>query len=253
MKSPHKLNIEKPSLASSEHLKLACSSCNLRELCLPMGLSAEDIVKIDTLIQLRRTVKKGESLIRQGDPFSCIYAVRLGFFKTTVNTDDGREQITGFQMSGDVIGLDGIQTDFHTCEAQAIEDSEVCVMPMDRLEEISRDVPALQHHFHKIMSREIVRENEQILLLGSMRSEERLASFLLNLSNRLKSRGFSQSDMILRMTREEIGSYLGLKLETVSRTFSKFSEEGLISVQQKAVLILDTKGLSLKAKVSAIE
>ena len=126
-------------------------------------------------------------------------------------------------------------------------------MPMERLEEISRDVPALQHHFHKIMSREIVRENEQILLLGSMRSEERLASFLLNLSNRLKSRGFSQSEMILRMTREEIGSYLGLKLETVSRTFSKFSEEGLISVQQKAVLILDTKGLSLKAKATPID
>ena len=250
MKSPIKSAVEKSLVASPDHLKLACSSCNLRELCLPIGLSAEDIVKIDQLIQLRKTVKKGESLIRQGDLFSSIYAVRVGFFKTVVNTDDGRDQITGFQMSGDVIGLDGIQTDHHTCEAVAIEDSEVCIMPMERLEEISRDVPALQHHFHKIMSREIVRENEQILLLGSMRSEERLASFLLNLSNRLKSRGFSQSEMILRMTREEIGSYLGLKLETVSRTFSKFAEEGLISVQQKAVLILDTKGLSLKAKAA---
>ena len=252
MKSPIQSSAPKFPLVNSDHLKLACSSCNLRELCLPIGLSAQDIVKIDELIQLRKTVKKGESLIRQGDPFSSIYAVRVGFFKTIVNTDDGRDQITGFQMSGDVIGLDGIQTDFHTCEAQAIEDSEVCVMPMERLEEISRDVPALQHHFHKIMSREIVRENEQILLLGSMRSEERLASFLLNLSNRLKSRGFSQSEMILRMTREEIGSYLGLKLETVSRTFSKFSDEGLINVQQKAVLILDTKGLSLKAKATSI-
>ena len=253
MKSSQKPPVEQFPAINSEHLKTACSSCNLRELCLPIGLSQEDIVKIDELIQNRRTVKKGESLIRQGDPFASVYAVRVGFFKTIVNTDDGRDQITGFQMSGDVIGLDGIQTDVHTCEALAIEDSEVCVIPMQRLEEIARNIPALQHHFHKIMSREIVRENEQILLLGSMRSEERLASFLLNLSNRLKSRGFSQSEMILRMTREEIGSYLGLKLETVSRTFSKFSEEGLISVQQKAVLILDTKGLSLKAKTTIIE
>jgi CRP/FNR family transcriptional regulator len=253
LNTPPKASVEKSSVINAEHLKLACSSCNLRELCLPMGLTQEDIVKIDELIQIRKTIKKGESLIRQGDLFHSIYAVRLGFFKTMVNTDDGRDQITGFQMSGDVIGMDGIQTDFHTCEALAIEDSEVCVMPMERLEEISRDVPALQHHFHKIMSREIVRENEQILLLGSMRSEERLASFLLNLSNRLKSRGFSQSEMILRMTREEIGSYLGLKLETVSRTFSKFAEEGLIRVQQKAVILLDTKGLSLKAKASPLD
>jgi CRP/FNR family transcriptional regulator, anaerobic regulatory protein len=253
LKSPQKSPVEKFSVIKAEQLKTACSSCNLRELCLPIGLSEGDMVKIDQLIQNRRSIKKGESLIRQGDHFSSVYAVRVGFFKTIVNTDDGRDQITGFQMSGDVIGLDGIQTDLHTCEAMAIEDSEVCVIPMERLEEIARNIPALQHHFHKIMSREIVRENEQILLLGSMRSEERLASFLLNLSNRLKSRGFSQSEMILRMTREEIGSYLGLKLETVSRTFSKFSEEGLISVQQKAVLILDTKGLSLKAKATLIE
>ena len=236
-----------------EMIKVACSNCNLRELCMPMGLSDHDLERLDDLVAIRRKIKRGATLFSTGDKFTSLYAIRTGFFKTCLASEDGRDQVTGFQMAGEIIGLDGIVNDQHSCNAVALEDAEVCVMPFDRIEEISREVTALQHHVHKIMSREIVRENEQILLLGSMRSEERLASFLLNLSNRLKSRGFSQSEMILRMTREEIGSYLGLKLETVSRTFSKFAEEGLIRVQQKAVILLDTKGLSLKAKASQLD
>lgn len=146
-------------------------------------------------------------------------------------------------MAGEVIGLDGIVNDNHTCDAVALEDAEVCVMPFDRIEELSREVNALQRHVHKIMSREIVRENGVMLLLGSMRAEERLAAFLLNLVQRLHARGFSQSEVVLRMTREEIGSYLGLKLETVSRTFSKFVEDGMIEVKQRHVRILDTEAL----------
>lgn len=164
-------------------------------------------------------------------------------FKTCIASEDGRDQVTGFQMAGEIIGLDGIVDDHHTCDAIALEDAEVCVMPFDRIEELSREVPALQSHVHKIMSREIVREHGVMLLLGSMRAEERLATFLLNLVQRLHARGFSQSELILRMTREEIGSYLGLKLETVSRAFSKFAEEGLVEVKQRHVRILDTKAL----------
>jgi len=151
--------------------------------------------------------------------------------------------VTGFQMAGEIIGLDGIVNDQHSCDAVALEDAEVCVMPFDRIEEISREVTALQSHVHKIMSREIVREHGVMLLLGSMRAEERLAAFLLNLVQRLHARGFSQSELILRMTREEIGSYLGLKLETVSRTFSKFVEDGTVEVKQRHVRILDTDSL----------
>ena len=139
--------------------------------------------------------------------------------------------------------MDGIVNDQHTCDAVALEDAEVCVMPFDRIEEISREVTALQNHVHKIMSREIVREHGVMLLLGSMRAEERLAAFLLNLVQRLHARGFSQSELVLRMTREEIGSYLGLKLETVSRTFSKFVEDGIVEVKQRHVRILDTEAL----------
>ena len=141
-------------------------------------------------------------------------------------------------MAGEIIGLDGIVNDQHSCDAVALEDAEVCVMPFDRIEEISREVTALQHHVHKIMSREIVREHSVLMMLGSMRAEERLAAFLLNLTHRLHARGFSRSELVLRMTREEIGSYLGLKIETVSRTFSKFVDEGVLEVKQKNLRIL---------------
>ncbi|NDE23633.1 MAG: transcriptional regulator [Betaproteobacteria bacterium] len=214
-----------------EIIKVACSNCNLRELCMPMGLSDTDLQKLDEVVATRRKIKRGSNLFSNGDKFTSLYAIRTGFFKTCLASEDGRDQVTGFQMAGEIIGLDGIVNDRHSCDAVALEDAEVCVMPFDRIEEISREVTALQHHVHKIMSREIVREHE------------RLAAFLLNLVQRLHSRGFSQSELILRMTREEIGSYLGLKLETVSRTFSKFVEDGIVEVKQRHVKILDTEAL----------
>ena len=222
-----------------ESFKVACSSCNLRELCLPVGLSHEGLDRLDSLVAARRTVARGESLFLAGEVFSSLYAVRTGFFKTCVSSEDGRDQVTGFQMAGELLGLDGIGTDSHTCNAVALEDSQVCVIPFGQLEALAHEFSELQHQFHKIMSREIVREHGVMLLLGSMRAEERLAAFLLNLTQRLQTRGFSASSLILRMTREEIGSYLGLKLETVSRTFSKFQEDGILEVKQRQIRILD--------------
>ena len=192
-------------------LKNACSNCSLREMCLPTGLSQGEIEKLDQMVYTRKRVKRGDSVYRSEEKFGSLYAIRSGFFKTTLVMEDGRDQVTGFQMAG--------------------------------LEELSRELYVLQQHFHKVMSREIVREHGVMLLLGSMRAEERLAAFLLNLSQRFTSRGYSPSEFNLRMTREEIGSYLGLKLETVSRTFSKFQEDGLIGVQQKNIRILDSEGL----------
>ncbi len=228
---------------NQETIKVACSSCNLRELCMPVGFTPEDLEKLDGVVAVRKKVKQGGLLFSNGDQFTSLYAIRTGFFKTCVSTEDGREQVTGFQMAGDIIGLDGIVTDHHNCNAVALEDAEVCVMPFANVEELSRELPTLQRHVHKIMSREIVRENGVMMLLGNMRAEERLAAFLLNLVQRLHSRGFSQSEIVLRMTREEIGSYLGLKLETVSRTFSKFSDEGIIEVKQRHVKILNSDAL----------
>ncbi|MBA4254988.1 MAG: transcriptional regulator [Polaromonas sp.] len=227
----------------SHSIKVACSSCNLRELCLPLGLNSQEIDKLDRVISSRRRIKRGSALFSAGERFTSLYAVRSGFFKTCITTVDGRDQVTGFQMTGEIIGLDGIVNDHHSCDAIALEDAEVCVMPFDQVEELSREFTTLQHHIHKIMSREIVRDHSVMLLLGSMRAEERLAAFLLNLVQRLHARGFSQSELVLRMTREEIGSYLGMKLETVSRTFSKFVEDGVIEVKQRYVHIKNTDAL----------
>jgi CRP/FNR family transcriptional regulator len=220
-----------------------CSSCNLREICLPFGLTGQDIDRVDALIYTRRRFKRGESVYRAGDEFSSLYAVRSGFFKTVQMLEDGRDQVTGFHMGGEIMGMDGIGPEKHGSSALALEDSEVCVIPYSRLESLGRDMHFLQRQFHKVMSREIVREHGVMLLLGTMRAEERLAAFLLNLSQRFTARGYSATEFNLRMTRDEIGSYLGLKLETVSRTFSKFQEDGLISVQQKHVCIRDVAGL----------
>jgi CRP/FNR family transcriptional regulator, anaerobic regulatory protein len=226
-----------------EPFKVACSSCNLRELCLPVGMSPEQLDRLDALVATRRAVSRGDALFHVGDGFASLYAVRTGFFKTCVASEDGRDQVTGFHMAGELLGLDGIGTERHTCDAVALEDSQVCIIPYRQLEDLARELSDLQRHFHRIMSREIVRDHGVMLLLGSMQTEERLAAFLLNLTQRLRTRGFSATSLVLRMTREEIGSYLGLKLETVSRAFSKFQEDGMLEVKQRQIRVLDPDGL----------
>ena len=225
-------------------MKTLCSTCSLRELCLPVGLMPNEFEQLDAVIRQSRRLKKGEYLFRAGEPFSSLYAIRTGFFKTTVASQDGRDQVTGFFMSGELIGMDGICSHVHSCDAVALEDSEVCELPFAHMENLGQRIPSLQTHFFRLMSREIVRDQGVMLLLGNMRAEERLAAFLLNLSNRLYSRGFAANDFILRMSREEIGSYLGLKLETVSRTLSKFHHEGLILVEHKHIPILEPHALT---------
>ena len=210
---------------------------------MPIGFNPDDLQRLDEVVATRRRIKQGELLFSYGEAFTSLYAIRTGFFKTCVSSIDGREQVTGFQMAGEIMGLDGIVSDRHSCNAVALEDAEVCVMPFANVEELSREFPVLQRHVHKILSREIVRENSVMMLLGNMRAEERLAAFLLNLVQRLHARGFSQSELVLRMTREEIGSYLGMKLETVSRTFSKFCDDGIIEVKQRHVRILEPDAL----------
>ena len=220
-----------------------CSSCNLRELCLPGGVCMEDLEQVQNIVYARRRIKRGESLFAAGDEFTAIYAIRSGFFKTTVVDGEGREQVTGFFMAGELLGMEAIGSGRHASTAVALEDCEVCVMPYSLIESMAHDYPQLQRNLHSVLSREIVRDHGVMMLLGSMRAEERLAAFLSNLSKRFVRRGYSPSDFHLRMTREEIGSYLGLKLETVSRLFSQFQKEGLIEVEQKHVRIVDIGGL----------
>ena len=235
------------SVATSRYVPqfaVACSNCNLRDICLPFGLTKDELAAVDSrLVALRHKVARGETLFQAGDPFNSVYAIWTGFFKTAVASADGREQVTGFRMAGELLGLDGIGTRVHEVDAVALEDSQVCVISYHELESLALEVSSLQQQFHRVLSREIVQNHGVMLLLGSMHAEERVAAFLLNLTERLHARGFSSSAIVLRMSREEIGSYLGLKLETVSRTFSKFQGQGLLCVRHRQIQITDPDGL----------
>lgn len=224
-------------------LRVNCSHCNLREHCVPLGLSLKDIDQLEDLVASRKRIRRGEPLFRAGDKFDCIYAIRLGFLKSSVMSSDGREQVTNFHMSGELLGLDGIANDVYSCDVVALEDTEVCMIPYERILAACNEIPDYSIHFQKILSREIVRQHGLMLLLGSMHAEERLAAFLLSLAQRFESRGYSRTEFVLRMTRAEIGSYLGLKLETVSRVLSRFGHDNLIAVNQKHVHIIDADGL----------
>ncbi len=226
-----------------DKLQAACSTCSLHELCLPAGLNPSELKSMDRMIDRRRTVKRSEQLFRSGTSLHSLYAIRSGFMKSSVLHDDGREQVAGFHMMGELMGMDAIGTGKHLCDAVALEDSEVCEIPLQDLEKLSREIPSLHQHFNRVMSREITRDYGVMLLLGSMRAEERLATFLLNLSQRFAARGYSATEFHLRMTREEIGSYLGLKLETVSRALSHFQAQGLVTVQNKHLRILKIDSL----------
>ena len=219
--------------------RIACSNCSLRELCLPAGLGSGDIHALERLINRRRSIKRGAFLYRGTTPFQSLFAIRSGFIKTVVYHSDGHEQVAGFHMPGDLMGLDAIGSGRQLCDAVALEDCELCEMPLESLEALSRQIPALQSHFHRTLSCEIARDHGMMLLLGSMRAAERVATFLLNLSQRFAVRGYSKTEFMLRMTREEIGSYLGLKLETVSRSLTRMQANKVIDVRYRHVRILN--------------
>ena len=224
--------------------RVLCSNCNLREICVPAGLTRVELEYIDRrLISGRRKVARGAHLFRAGNPFEALYAVWTGQFKTCLTSNAGREQVTGFQMGGELIGIDGIAARRHQVDAVALEDSQVCVMLFEEFEALAHEVPSLQQRFHRLVSRELIESHEVMLMLGSMYADERLASFLLNLAHRMEARGFSPTAVTLRMTREEIASFLGLSIETISRTFSKFQSRGLLFVRNRHVRLTDPLGL----------
>ncbi len=232
-----------PIKVNLANLKAHCSTCSLHELCLPMGLSADDTERLDDIVKSRRRLRRGEYLYRAGDPFQSLYAIRNGFFKILESDEEGREKIIGFYMMGELMGMDAISADHHQYHAVALEDSTVCDIPFNDLEHLTAHLPTLQHHFHRLMSRQIMHEEKHMLVLGNMKAEQRLASFLLSLSQRFAARGYSPTQFYLRMTREEIGNYLGLTLETVSRLFSKFHKDGMVSVHHKDIEIKNLTAL----------
>ena len=232
-------------------LRASCAACSMHQLCLPMGLGESEINRLDEIIGRRRKIPKDGLLYRIEDTFTNLYAIRLGHFKTFQLTPNGEQQITGFQMAGELLGMDAISTDKHHCDAVALEDSEVCEIPFARLEELFGSIPTLLHHFHRMMSQEITREQNVMLLLGNMRAEQRFAAFLVNLSSRYAARGYSSTNFQLRMSREEIGNYLGLTIESISRLLSRFKKQSLLRVSNREIEILEP--VSLKAIAAGTE
>jgi len=204
-----------------------------------MGLDLDDMEKLDAIITRRRKIPKDGYLYRMEDGFRNLYAIRLGHFKTYQINIEGEQQITGFHMAGELLGLDAIGANSHHCDAVALEDSEVCEIPYGELENLLSRIPALLRHFHRMMSQEITREQSVMLLLGNMRAEQKFSAFLINLGSRYAARGYSPVSFQLRMSREDIGNYLGLTIESISRLLSRFKKLGLLRVNNREIEILD--------------
>jgi len=228
---------------SLENIKVACKDCSLATLCLPLGLLPEDVERLDNIVKRNRPLHRGDHLFREGDRFKNLFIVKTGSVKTFTPSEDGGEQVLGFHLPGEIIGLDAIQNEIHGCSAKVLETAAVCELPFDRLEELTSTIPSLQHQMYRLLSKEISEDTELLMLLGKKNAEERLAAFLLSLSERFKRRGFSAKDFHLSMSRHEIGNYLGLAVETVSRLFTRFQDERLLQVDRKHIRLIDVEGL----------
>lgn len=226
-----------------QRVKSSCASCSLSELCLPRGMGRGAIEKLENIVKRTTALQKGEPLFRAGDKFRGIYAVRSGLVKVFATDDDGDEQIIGFFLPGEMLGLDAIETQVHACSAIALETSSYCSVPFLELSEICKEIPELQNQLFRIMSRELSEENQMLLTLGKKNSEEKVATFLLTISGRFHQLGYSASEFKLTMSRQEIGNYLGITFETVSRVFGRLQRNGIIKVNRKAIKITDMVAL----------
>jgi len=224
--------------------KIACNDCTLFELCLPLGMNQEELAVLDHVITARRALRRGDILFRGGESFRALYAVRAGSMKAYTVTQDGREQVTGFYLPGELIGLDAISLGRHPSTARALESSSICELPFPELERISVRLPGLQRQMIRLMSKELLSEESLLIMLGKKTAEERLAAFLVSLAIRFRQRGFSGTEFNLSMSRSDIGNYLGLAVETVSRLFTRFQQEGLVRVRRRAVQISNLTELS---------
>ena len=236
---------------------IACQNCGLYQLCLPMGLNSADSTLLDHYVKRKRTIKRGQRLYHAGEKFAYAYAIRSGSVKTCISTDDGRLQITGFHIPGELLGLNAIDENRHNCEAVALETTSVCEISVNCFEELAQQIPSVHYQMLRMMSKEIKHNQRLMLLLGKKNAEERLATYLLNLSHRFAMRNYSSTQFNLSMSRGDIGSYLGIAEETVCRLFTRFQEEGLITTERRLIVLKDINRLSniareLKSSVTRV-
>ncbi len=226
-----------------DQLKISCSNCTLRELCIPQGMSEDELQLVDQIVERKKPVHKNDYLFRAGDTNRSIYAVLSGSVKTLVDNPSGEEQIVGFHLPGELLGMDGFSGDAHTCSAVALETSSVCEFPLESLDKVCHDVPSIQYAMRRLMGKEVTKDHAMLLLLGRMSAEEKLASFLISLSKRMAQRHWKPTEFNLTMPRQDIANYLGLAVETVSRLFAHLQEEEIIEVDRRRVNICDMQRL----------
>ncbi len=224
---------------SLTRLKIACQDCSLKEICLPVGVGINEIEMLDDIIERKKPLSKGENLYRIGDSFKSIFAVRSGSLKSICTTEAGEVQITGFHLPGELVGMDAIADNIHPVSTIALETTSVCEIPFEQLDKLSEKLSGLRHEILRVMSREIKEDQQNMLMLGQKTAEEKLAALLMSISKRHKTRGFSPLEFTLTMSRGDIGNFLGLALETVSRLFGRFQDDGLITVNRKQITILN--------------
>ncbi|EPC00458.1 hypothetical protein L861_14395 [Litchfieldella anticariensis FP35 = DSM 16096] len=224
-------------------IRKACSTCSLRELCLPVALGREDTEALDHIVERDHPLRKGDKLCRSGQPFAAIYTVLSGSLKSSTQGENGEDQIIAFHLPGELVGLDAIGAGRHHSTTEALETTSVCKIPFSRLEELSRQIPGLQHQLLRIMSKEIFDDHELLQVVARRSAEQRLAILLLNLSQRFGRRGLSRTRFRLPMSRHDLGNYLGLAPETTSRVFRRFLTQGLLSVTGKEIEFLDLPAL----------
>jgi len=228
-----------------DHIKVSCKTCNLRELCFPHGMNEEELTNMDALVEQPKPLHKNDFLYRDGDTTRALYAVRSGCIKTMTESANGDEQIVGFHLPGELLGLDGFAEGVHSCNALALETSSVCELPLNQLESLCAELPGLQKQLRRIMGKEVSNDHKLLLLLGKMTAEERLASFLLSMSARMEERHWKDTEFNLSMPRQDIANYLGMAVETVSRLFATFQNEKMIDVDRRHITILDMPRLKL--------
>lgn len=225
------------------HSAPACETCGVRRLCLPVSLDSEDLNTVSRMVKAHRLLQGNEFIYHIGDEFRSLYAIRSGAVKTYGLTSDGKEQITGFHLSGELVGMDAISDHIHSCNAVTLEETEVCEIPFDQLEVLTQKIPSLMHELTCIMSREIHAEEDMLIMIGKMRSTQRIACFLQNLYHRERQRGGGIDSIRLPMSREDVGNYLGLTVETVSRKLSSLQDQGVIQIEKRHIKFLDTAAL----------
>lgn len=231
-----------------------CQTCSLNALCLPLSLNDGDMDRLDDIIRRGRPIQKGQLLFQQGEPFQSVFAVRTGALKTYTLASNGEEQITGFHLASELVGLAGYNNDYYPLSAKALETTTVCEIPLNQLDTLADDLPMLRKQLMRTMGTEIRHDQNMMLLLSKKNAEERVASFLMDIANRYTRRGFSSTHFRLPMSRVDISNHLGLAVETISRVFTRFQKNGLIETQGKEIMLQDMETLNeLAGLVSVTE